>query len=195
MRANFAFPARSGRSALVILATLVALLAGATGPAGAVDSRIGYIDSARIFQEYEAAKEAQSRFDRQVTGWRDEAAEKQKAVEQLRSEVRDQSPILSSLKRQEKEEALQRAISEYERFIQDVWGPQGRAVQENERATGEVVAQIRSAVEKIASDRNLDLVLDAASGYLIYANKSLDLTATVIEELKSRSPATTETPR
>ena len=76
-----------------------------------------------------------------------------------------------------------------------MWGPQGRAVQENERATGEVVAQIRSAVEKIASDRNLDLVLDAASGYLIYANKSLDLTATVIEELKSRSPATTETPR
>ncbi len=195
MHAKCAFPARSGRAALVILATLVALLAGATGPAGAVDSRIGYIDSARIFQEYEAAKEAQSRFDRQVTGWRDEAAEKQKAVEQLRSEVRDQSPILSSLKRQEKEEALQRAISEYERFIQDVWGPQGRAVQENERATGEVVAQIRSAVEKIASDRNLDLVLDAASGYLIYANKSLDLTATVIEELKSRSPATTETPR
>ncbi len=195
MHRNPAFPARCGRSSLVILATLVGLLAGATDPASAVDSRIGYIDSARIFQEYEAAKEAQSRFDRQVTGWRDEAAEKQKTVEQLRSEVRDQSPILSSLKRQEKEEALQRAISEYERFIQDVWGPQGRAVQENERATGEVVAQIRSAVEKIASDRNLDLVLDAASGYLIYANKSLDLTATVIEELKSRSPATTETPR
>ena len=152
--------------------------------------RIGYIDSARIFQEYEAAKEAQARFDRQVTGWRDEAAEKQKVVESLRAEVRDQSPILSTLKRQEKEEALQRAIGDYEKFIQDIWGPQGRAAQENERATAEVVAQIRSAVEKIASEQSLDLVLDAASGYLVYANKSLDYTATVLEELRSRSPAT-----
>lgn len=166
-------------------------LLAASGPAHAADLRIGYIDSARIFQEYDAAKEAQARFDRQVTGWRDEAAEKQKAVEQLRAEVRDQSPILSSLKRQEKEETLQRAISEYERFIQDIWGPQGKAAQENERATNEVVGQIRSAVEKIASDRGLDLVLDSASGYIIYANKSLDLTSFVIDELKSRSPAST----
>ncbi len=195
MRAASMHPTRRGLFAGIVLVVGLTLAVGLVRPAGAVDSRIGYIDSARIFLEYEAAKEAQSRFDRQVTGWRDEAAEKQRAVEQLRTEVRDQSPILSALKRQEKEEALQRAISEYERFIQDVWGASGRAVQENERATGEVVAQIRSAVEKIASDRNLDLVLDAASGYLIYANKSLDLTATVIEELKSRSPATTETPR
>ena len=195
MRRTSQRPTRRKLSVSILLAVVLALAAGLGRTAGAADSRIGYIDSARIFQEYEAAKEAQSRFDRQVTGWRDEAAEKQRAVELLRTEVRDQSPILSALKRQEKEEALQRAISEYERFIQDVWGASGRAVQENERATSEVVAQIRSAVEKIASDRNLDLVLDAASGYLIYANKSLDLTATVIEELKSRSPATTETPR
>ena len=111
-------------------------------------------------------------------------------VETLRAEVRDQSPILSTLKRQEKEQALQRAVGEYEKFIQEIWGPQGRAAQENERATAEVVAQIRSAVEKIASEQNLDLVLDAASGYLIYANKSLDYTLAVLEELKSRSPAT-----
>ena len=170
------------------------IVAAAAGRGGAADLRIGYIDSARIFQEYDAAKEAQSRFDRQVTGWRDEAAEKQKAVDQLRNEVRDQSPILSSLKRQEKEEALQRAVSDYERFIQDIWGPTGKAVQENERATGEVVSDIRSAVEKIASDRGLDLVLDSSSGYIIYANKTLDLTSAVLDELKSRSPSTTTSP-
>ena len=54
------------------------------------------------------------------------------------------------MRRQQKEEALQRAISDYERFIQDTWGPQGKASPENDRATNEVVGQIRSAVEKIA---------------------------------------------
>lgn len=181
--------ARLRRLAPGLAAVALALLASAPGAAHA-QSRIGYIDSARIFQEYDAAKEAQARFDRQVTGWRDEAAEKQKVVDGLRNEVRDQSPILSALKRQEKEEALRRAVSEYEGFIQQVWGPNGRAVQENERATGEVVTQIRAAVEKIASEQNLDLVLDAASGYIIYANKSLDYTQAVLEELKTRSPGT-----
>ena len=75
----------------------------------AADLNVGYIDSARIFAEYGEAKEAQERFDRQVQGWRDEATEKEKVVAQLRAEVRDQSPILSALKRQEKDEALQRA--------------------------------------------------------------------------------------
>ena len=155
----------------------------------AADVKIGYIDSARIFQEYKVAQEAQSRFDHQVQDWRDEAAEKEKQVNQLRSELRDQAPILSALKRQEKEEALQRAQSDYDRFIQEVWGPQGRASQENDRSTGDVVTQIRAVVEKIAVDRNLNLVLDAAGGFIVYADKSMDLTPDVIRELNERAAA------
>jgi outer membrane protein len=171
----------------IALGAGVALLAGlllGSAPAAA-QARLGYIDSARIFSEYKAAQDAQARFDRQVQGWRDDATEKEKVVTQLRAEVRDQGPILSSLKRQEKEEALQKAISEYERFIQDIWGPQGRAAQENDRATGEVVQQIRAAVEKIAGDKNLNIVLDAASGSIIYVDKTLDVTPDVLTELNA----------
>ena len=167
-----------------------AVLALALGFAGvpaarAADIHIGYIDSARIFNEYTDAKEAQARFDRLVQGWRDEASEKEKAVAQLRQEVRDQAPILSAMKRQEKEAALTRAISEYEGFIQDVWGPNGRAAQENERATNDIVQQIRVAVEKVASTKGVEMVLDSASGYVVYAEQSLNLTTEVISELNT----------
>jgi len=174
------------RSARLPATALAALLLCTPVPAGA-ETRVGYIDSARIFSEYKPAQEAQARFDRQVQGWRDDAAEKERLVNQLRAEVRDQSPILSTLKRQEKEEALQKAIAEYERFIQEVWGPQGRAAQENDRATAEVVQQIRSAVEKVAGDKGLNLVLDAASGFIIYVDKTLDLTGDVLQELTART--------
>ncbi len=177
---------RGIRPALLAAAALA--LAALAGPAAA-QVKIGYIDSAKIFDQFKDAQEAQARFDRQVQGWRDEAAEREKQVNELRAEVRDQSPILSSLKRQEKEETLQRAISDYERFIQDIWGPGGKAAQENERATAEVVTQIRSAVEKVASDRALDMVLDAAGGSIIYAATSLDITALVIQELTARTTA------
>ena len=164
----------------MVLAALVLVPGGARA-----DIRLGYVDSARIFLEYKAAQEAQSRFDRQVQGWRDDASEKEKVVAQLRAEVRDQAPILSSAKRQEKEEALQKAISDYERFIQEIWGPQGRAAQENARATSEVVQQIRKAVEKVAGDKNLNVVLDSAGGVIIYIDKSMDMTPDVLTELNA----------
>jgi outer membrane protein len=176
------------RSLHAASALAVAALLSIAAPSAAQQVRFGYIDSARIFQEFHEAKEAQARFDRQVQGWRSEAEEKEKVVTALRAEVQDQGPILSSLKRQEKEAALQRAISDYERFIQEVWGPRGRAAQENERATGEVVAKIRVVVEKVAGEKGLNLVLDAASGFLIYADKSFDLTAEVLQELNLSAP-------
>lgn len=157
-------------------------------PVRAADIRFGYIDSSRIFVDFKGAQEAQARFDRQVQGWRDEATEKEKSVTQLRTEVKDQAPILSALKRQEKEAALQRAITEYEAFINDVWGPQGKAQQENERATGEIVTLIRTAVEKVASSKGLEVVLDSAGGFLVYADRTLDLTPDVINELNTLTP-------
>lgn len=174
---------RHARRVFRIGAVALAALLGGAMAARAADLRMGYIDSGRIFIEFKEAQDAQQRFDRLVTGWRDEALEKERAVTQLRQEVRDQSPILSAMRRQEKEAALQRAISEYDAFIQDIWGPTGKAANENERATGEIVQRIRLAVEKVAGQKGLELVLDAASGYLVYADKSLDLTGEVLAEL------------
>ena len=167
----------------------LALAVASAGPVRAASGRIGYIDSAKIFQEYRVAQEAQQQFDRQVQNWRNEASEKERAVSQLRNEVRDQSPILSALKRQEREEALQKAVQEYESFIQEIWGPQGRAAQENERTTRQVVDEIRKVVEKLANDRGLDIVLDAAGGSIIYADRTLDMSAAVVAELNTRAEA------
>ena len=105
-------------AAALVLAALVA--AGPIlwmGSPARADVRVGYIDSSRIWIEFKDAQEAQQRFERQVQGWRDEAAEKEKTVNQLKADVRDQSPVLSALKRQEKESALTKAISDYETFI------------------------------------------------------------------------------
>ena len=180
--------ARAGVFALVALAVLPAGIR----PARAADIRVGYIDSSRIWLEYKDAQEAQQRFERQVQGWRDEAAEKEKAVTQMKAEVRDLSPVLSALKRQEKESALTRAISDYEKFVQDVWGANGRAAQENSRATDEIIQQVRRVVEKVAGQKGLELVLDASAGFIIYADKNLDMTNDVLAELNANAAGTTQ---
>jgi outer membrane protein len=184
------------RSALIPRSAIATLAAGvllggllASGPVRA-EVRVGYIDSARIWAEFKDAQEAQQRFERQVQGWRDEAAEKERSVNDLRKEVQDQSPVLSALKRREKESALQTAISDYEKFVREVWGENGRATQENARATEEIVGLVRRAVEKVAGQKGLDLVLDATSGFIIYADKSLDLTNDVLAELNANAAGT-----
>lgn len=177
--------ARAWRAAFAALALVTACAVPALGQV-----RVGYIDSGRIWIEFKLAQEAQQRFERQVQGWRDEAAEKERAVSELRKEVRDQSPVLSALKRQEKETALQKAISDYEAFVQEVWGTNGRATNENTRATDEIVALVRRAVEKLAAQRGVDLVLDATSGFIIYADKSLDMTNEVLAELNANAAGT-----
>ena len=152
-------------------------------PAWAQNVRIGFIDSQRIFNEYRAAQEAQDRFSREIQSWRTEADDRRKQVEEMRNELKDQDPLLSESKRLEMENALQKAVSDYDRFVQDFWGPNGKVQRLNDEITREVIGKVRDAVELLANREGYDLVLDAADGNVIFGVKSLDLTQRVLDDL------------
>ena len=163
---------------LVVLAC-----AALAGPARAQNVRIGFVDSQRIFNEYKSAQEAQDRFGREIQSWRTEADDRRRQVDELRNELKDQDPLLSEAKRLEKESALQKALSDYDRFVQDFWGPNGKVQRLNDEITREVIGKVRDAVELLANREGYDLVLDAADGNVIFGVKSLDLTQRVLDEL------------
>jgi Skp family chaperone for outer membrane proteins len=173
----------------------LALLLLATAPAEAQIVRLGFVDSQRIFDSYPGARDAQDRFTREITAWRTEADERRRALDVLKSEAKDQESLLSEPRRLEKETGVQRAVAEYDRFVQEFWGPGGRVQRLNDEMTREVIGKIRDAVEMIANRESYDLVLDAADGNVIFGVKSLDLTDRVLAEL-ARDPTTaTGSPR
>ena len=174
---------------LLRLVPLAAFLACALMPAraGAQNVRIGFIDSQRIFNEYRAAQEAQDRFSREIQSWRTEADDRRRQVDQLRDELKDQDPLLTEAKRLEKESALQKAVSDYDRFVQDFWGPNGKVQRLNDEITREVIGKVRDAVELLANREGYDLVLDAADGNVIFGVKSLDLTQRVLDDLNKNA--------
>jgi len=153
------------------------------GPARAQNVRIGFVDSQRIFNEYKSAQEAQDRFAREIQSWRTEADDRRRQVDDLRNELKDQDPLLSEAKKLEKESTLQKAVSDYDRFVQDFWGPNGKVQRLNDEITREVIGKVRDAVELLANREGYDLVLDAADGNVIFGVKSLDLTQRVLDEL------------
>jgi outer membrane protein len=181
---------RPGRAGIVALACALALLWGAR-PAQAQIIRIGFVDSQRIFEQYKAAQDAQERFNREITAWRTEADERRRTVDGLRNEMKDQQLLLSDAKRLEKDSELQKAVSEYDRFVQEFWGPAGKVQRLNDEMTREVIGKIRDAVEILANRDGYDLVLDAADGNVIFGVKSLDLTDRVLEELNKTQTGTT----
>ena len=189
-RVGFRLAARTGAALALALGCLLA----AARPAVAQTTiRIGFVDSQRIFAEYKAAQEAQERFAREIQSWRTEADDRRKQVDALRNELKDQDPLLSEAKRLEKESALQKAVSDYDRFVQDFWGPNGKVQRLNDEMTREVISKVRDAVELLANRQSYDLVLDAADGNVIFGVKSLDLTQQVLDELNKS--AVGDTPR
>ncbi len=185
---------RLRRLVLAGVAVLGLGLAAAT-PAAAQTVRLAFVDSQRIFESYRGAQEAQERFGREITAWRTEADERRRTLDVLRNEIKDQEALVTEEKKVEQESALSKAVSEYDRFVQEFWGPGGRVQRMNEEMTREVIGKIRDAVETIAYREGYDLVLDAADGNVIFGVKGLDLTDRVLTELAKDPAASSTTPR
>jgi outer membrane protein len=171
------------------LAALVALAVAARPAAAQFNVKIGFVDSQKLFEQYPVARDNQERFNREVQTWREDADERRRALDVLRNELKDQGPMLSEERRVEKESALARATSDYDRFVQEFWGPGGRVQRANDEMTREVIGKIRDAVELLANREGYDLILDAADGNVIFGVQALDLTSRVLEELNRTLPA------
>ncbi len=151
--------------------------------ASAQEFKIGYIDSERIFAEYSATRDAQEQFDRDVEAWRREAEQTEQDLEDMREELESQRLLLSEKALAEKERALQAKASEYERFVQSIWGPTGRIAQRNAELTKPIIEKIRGVLDRIGAEQGYSVIFDAADGNIVYGERSLDLTDQVLAEL------------
>jgi outer membrane protein len=185
---------RANWIAFVVAGVALALAASPPRAQAQLNVRIGFVDSQKIFEQYPVARDAQDRFNREIQTWREDADERRKALDVLRNELKDQGPMLSEDRRVEKESALARATSDYDRFVQEFWGPGGRVQRANDEMTREVIGKIRDAVELLANREGYDLILDAADGNVIFGVAALDLTSRVLDELNKTLPAGSTNP-
>jgi len=171
------------RRIIVFASVIVAAIMCFAGAVAAQELKLGYIDSERSFNEYTAVGEAQQQFDRDVEAWKKEAEQTERELQSMQEELESQRLLLSETALQEKETALQTMASEYERFIQSVWGPTGRIAQRNSELTRPIMEKVREVVDRLAGEQGYSLIFDAADGNIVYGEKSLDITDQVLTEL------------
>ena len=178
--------ARHRRTSAIVLGALIGLIAllGAA-PHASAEIKIGFIDSDQIFANYEKTKEAQASFEREVQDLSKSAREKKDEIDQMQRKLEQQGPMLSEAKRDEQNRILSQKVGEYEKFVQEQWGPGGRISRLNEEYLKPIIDRVHAIVASIGTDEGFSLILDAADGNVVYGDKSLDLTDRVLSELRT----------
>ena len=172
---------RDGRCGGLILVVLLAVFAAA--PAAA-ETKIGVIDSQRIFSEYQEARDAEALFQEEMRGWQDELGEMERELIGLQEQIRSQAQLRS----QESLDALQSSYEEklqaYEARKAEILDPeQGQAVMRNAELSAPINEQITTVVERLGAEGDFDLIIDRATINVVYVGEGIDLTEQVLEEL------------
>jgi outer membrane protein len=176
------------RKALGIGVLAVVVIAGFVSPSKAQDVKFGYIDSQKIFLEYKETQEAERLYKQEVDAWKAQAAGMEQDIVKLQDELRAQSLMLSEEKQREKKLEYDKKLEDYQRFMADVFGEEGRAAKRNKELTQPIVDKINRILETMAEAEGYTMVFDIANANIVYADKTLDLTDRVLVELNKTAP-------
>jgi len=170
-----------------ILAGILLVSFAAPNAVRAADLLIGFIDSERIFAEYQGTKEAQTEFNADLEKWGKDLEAKKQELEQLEEAYKQQQLILSDPMRKQKEQEILDKRSQLDAFSREIWGPQGKVAERNEQLTRPIIERMNAVLTKIGESEGFSIIFDAADGNVVYADKALDLTDRVLEALHAEN--------
>jgi len=170
--------------------TLPLLLAFAAATVSAAAPNVGVVDVAEVMSKYNKAIEIKGGIDQSLAQSKAQVEQKGKELEALKADfdktVKDaNNPMLNESGKkaavgeaQAKQQNLQQRFSEYQQFVQQAQGSIQARAGELEKA---VLADVKTAAEKVAKEKGLQLILPKAVAFV--ADDSLNVTADIIKEL------------
>jgi len=158
-----------------------ALIAGAVMVPVQDTMKLGFIDSQAVIGAYPGTQDAQATFNTENTAWERQAQALEAEVTRLNQELERQSMAMTQERRTQLTADLQTKYTEYQTFIDEVWGQTGRAYQRNQELMAPIIEKVNTLLEQVGQDEGYDYIFDAASGGLVYAAPAFDLTPHIIE--------------
>lgn len=148
--------------------------------------KIGYIDSQRILAEYKGAVDIERRYNEKIEEWKAKAQTMRDDIEKMREQLQTQNMLLSEEAKLRKLKEIESKQQEYQQFIQEIWGQEGKAAELNQQLMQPLLNEIDTLLSRIGEEEDFSIILDAASGAVVYAEDGLDLTERIIEELNRK---------
>ena len=139
--------------------------------------KFGSMELQKALNESEAGKKAKTDLEALIKSKESIINEKSKVVEKLRGELEKQSSVLSAEARKIREDELEKLLREYQRAVQD---SQVEVKKKEAELTEAIIKELREIVEKIGEEEGYTLIVER--GLVLYSNKGIDLTDTVIKK-------------
>jgi outer membrane protein len=161
----------------------LALLAAAAFGTVSAQMKLGFVNSEKIFTQFEGTKVAQEKFNKEVARWEQEASKRAKDITEMKEQLEKQSLLLSPERKKALEDSLRQKIILHEKFLQEKFGQRGEVLSKNEELTKPILEKIQKIIDKIAKDEQFDFIFDYRAGGVIFAKQSYDLTDRVLAQL------------
>ncbi len=164
----------------VIFGLLFVLLA-----AGAqAQQRYCFIDSKFILDKITDYKDAQTKLDNLAKVWQDEIDAKMADVEKMYKGYQAEKPMLSDEMRMRRQDEIVEREKEAKDLQKQRFGYEGDLFKKRQELVKPIQDRVFNAVQKMASQKGYDMVLDKAGGVtLFYADPRLDKSDEVLKVL------------
>jgi outer membrane protein len=172
-----------GSWAVALALIVVATPAAAQQDKGGV-GKIGYVNTQAILKQTPGYAQAESTFSKELETYRGEVQKLQASLDSSASDFEQQSVMLSPTQRQAKRKDLEAQQKKLEDRTQEL---QQRASGRERELLDPIQTKVNSVIEGIRAAGNYAMIFDVSSpnSGIVTADKSLDLTQKVIQQLKS----------
>jgi len=147
-------------------------------------ARVAFVDSEYILESMPEYRSAVKQLEEITNTWKTEIIEKKKLIDKQKADFEAEFLLLPEAKKAEIQEELLLKEKELDKFKQDKFGQGGELFLKRQQLIKPVQDKVFDAIQKLAKEASLDIILDKSSGVtLLYANSKYDRSDDVLELL------------
>ena len=164
------------------------LLAGSMSTeATAQQLKVGYTDSERILVNMPAYQDVQQKLQQEAQNQQQQLQSQMQGFQQEVQQFQQEQSLLSEQKRKEREQQLMQRRQELQQSQQQ---QQQELLQMEQKLMNPVLTDLQTAIDEVAEQRNLDMVLESRA--MLYVNEEasslVDITPAVADNLGLEPP-------
>ena len=146
-------------------------------PVFAADVKIGYLDVAKVFDEYKETKKQDASLEKEA---KSKQAERDKMVSEI-TRLRDEMELLSEKGKKDKQVVIDEKVKKLQEFDNT---SRNELRKERDEMVAGILKDIDEAVQGYGKKQGYDLVLN--DKVIVYKKDALDITADILKILNSK---------
>jgi len=147
--------------------------------AGAADLKVGVVDSADILGKSAEGKKIQDILKRKSDELGRDLQRQDQEIGRMVEDFRKQAAVMKEDAKKKRQEELNKRAGEFQRRVQEA---DKQLAQLEQKEKEPLLNKLQQAVNAVAQENKLDLVLDKRLGGLLFFNPTMDIT----EKVRSR---------